>query len=206
MNIRRNSVGPEGCNSDSARRHGAAFAASSDDSHGEVNVNRALPLSNPPAPSTQPPAPPAPSLRAPRPADSGVGLRGQASGAPLGGSSFARPFATPLKPASAPPPLPRSTPERMQIARERIRSAAEAGQRIRSYEVALDLDLSEFHFARQFRAAFGRSPHVFYDEVRAERARALLRDGMAEGDVARKVGFRRPAELRALLAKRAEVA
>ncbi len=92
--------------------------------------------------------------------------------------------------------------ERMKIARERIRTAAVAGHRIRSYEVALDLDLSEFHFARQFRAAFGRSPHVFYDEVRAEVARALLAEGQAEGDVARRIGLRRPAELRALLAKR----
>ena len=102
----------------------------------------------------------------------------------------------------APAPIPRTTPERMQVARERIRAAAEAGQRVRSYEVALDLDLSEFHFARQFRAAFGRSPHVFYDEVRAERARVLLLSGLGEGEVARRVGFRRPAELRALLAKR----
>jgi len=90
----------------------------------------------------------------------------------------------------------------MVVARERIRAAAEAGQRIRSYEVALDLDLSEFHFARQFRAAFGRSPHVFYDEVRAVKARELLGEGLSEGEVARRIGFRRPAELRALLAKR----
>ncbi len=102
----------------------------------------------------------------------------------------------------APAPIPRTTPERMIVARERIRAAAEAGQRVRSYEVALDLDLSEFHFARQFRAAFGRSPHVYYDEVRAERARVLLGEGLGEGEVARRVGFRRPAELRALLAKR----
>ena len=98
--------------------------------------------------------------------------------------------------------IPRTTPERMIVARDRIRAAAEAGQRVRSYEVALDLDLSEFHFARQFRAAFGRSPHVFYDEVRAQKARELLGEGMNEGDVARRIGFRRPAELRALLAKR----
>jgi AraC-like DNA-binding protein len=107
----------------------------------------------------------------------------------------------PLPPRPA-PALPRSTPERLALGRERIRQAAEAGQRIRSYEVALDLDLSEFHFARLFRAAFGRSPHVFYDEVRAERARALLGEGLSEGEVARRIGFRRPAELRALLAKR----
>lgn len=107
----------------------------------------------------------------------------------------------PVLPPAA-PPLPRSTSERMVIAKERIRVAAEAGQRIRSYEVALDVDLSEFHFARQFRAAFGRSPHVYYDEVRAEKARTLLNEGMSEGEVARRIGFRRPAELRALLAKR----
>jgi AraC-like DNA-binding protein len=105
-------------------------------------------------------------------------------------------------PAAVQPAIPRTTPERMLVARERIRTAAEAGQRIRSYEVALDLDLSEFHFARQFRAAFGRSPHVYYDEVRATKARELLQEGMSEGDVARRIGFRRPAELRALLAKR----
>ncbi len=108
--------------------------------------------------------------------------------------------------APQPPPVPLTTPERMMLARDRIRAAAEAGQRIRSYEVALDLDLSEFHFARQFRAAFGRSPHVYYDEIRAARARTMLGDGMGEGEVARKVGFRRPAELRALLLKRVQPA
>src|SRR4029077_13107532 len=107
-----------------------------------------------------------------------------------------------LIPPPPPTPIPRTTSERMLVARDRIKAAAEAGQRIRSYEVALDLDLSEFHFARQFRAAFGRSPHVFYDEIRADRARTLLREGLGEGDVARRVGFRRPAELRALLSKR----
>ena len=105
-------------------------------------------------------------------------------------------------PVVARPPIPKTTAERMVVARDRIRAAALAGERIRSYEVALDLDLSEFHFARQFRLAFGRSPHVYYDEVRAECARALLGEGRGEGEVARRIGFRRPAELRALLAKR----
>ena len=116
----------------------------------------------------------------------------------------ARPAARLPEAIPLPAPIPLTTPERMMVARDRIRCAAEAGQRIRSYEVALDLDLSEFHFARQFRAAFGRSPHVFYDEVRAIRARNLLSTGMSESDVARRVGFRRPAELRALLSKRSE--
>jgi len=101
-----------------------------------------------------------------------------------------------------PPPIQRTTHERMLAAKERIRMAAEAGERIRSYEVALEVDLSEFHFARQFRAAFGRSPHVFYDEIRAAKARKLLAENMATSDVARLVGLRRPAELRLLLTKR----
>ncbi len=116
-----------------------------------------------------------------------------------GHNSHSLPRLMPRMPASG---IPRTTPERMLVARDRIRAAAEGGKRVRSYEVALDLDLSEFHFARQFRASFGRSPHVFYDEVRAQKARELLTEGFAEGAVARKIGFRRPAELRALLAKR----
>lgn len=90
----------------------------------------------------------------------------------------------------------------MAVARERLRQSAELGHRIRVYEVALDLDMSEFHFARQFRAAFGCSPHVFYDEVRAARARNLLAAGASQGQVARLIGLRRPAELRALLERR----
>ena len=98
--------------------------------------------------------------------------------------------------------VPETLPERLDIARERLRAAAESGVRIRVYEVALDLDMSEFHFARQFRAAYGCSPHVFYDEVRAERARAMLDAGASQGQVARHIGLRRPAELRALLERR----
>ena len=106
---------------------------------------------------------------------------------------------TELPPVST---VPDTLQERLVVARERLRLAAEHGLRIRVYEVALDLDMSEFHFARQFRAAFGCSPHVYYDEVRAARARDLLRQGISQGQAARKIGLRRPAELRALLAKR----
>jgi AraC-like DNA-binding protein len=98
--------------------------------------------------------------------------------------------------------IPETLRERLSLARERLKHAAFHGLRIRVYEVALDLDMSEFHFARQFRSAFGCSPHVYYDEVRAARARDLLRDGVAPGQAARRIGLRRPAELRALLEKR----
>lgn len=138
-------------------------------------------------------------------AHSAPALRSHWSVAPANRVMMHAPRPAPVMPVVAPPPpVPTTMPERMAAARDRIRGAALAGQRIRSYEVALDLDLSEFHFARQFRAAFGRSPHVYYDEVRAGRARNLLRGGRGESEVARSVGFRRPAELRALLSKRSE--
>lgn len=98
--------------------------------------------------------------------------------------------------------VPETLKERLSLAKQRLRHAGENGLRIRVYEVALDLDMSEFHFARQFRAAYGCSPHVYYDEVRAARARDLLSQGVAQGQAARRIGLRRPAELRALLAKR----
>jgi len=107
-----------------------------------------------------------------------------------------------LRPAAQ---VPARLADRMVAARERLRQSAEQGLRVRVYEVALDLDMSEFHFARQFRAAFGCSPHVYYDEVRAARARDLLSAGENEGQVARRVGLRRPAELRALLSKRQKI-
>jgi AraC-like DNA-binding protein len=115
--------------------------------------------------------------------------------------SVSPPAAEALEATSKASILP-GTMQRLVIARSRIHDAARAGQRIRTYEVALDLDMSEFHFARQFRLAFDRSPHVYYDEVRADTARSMLALGVAEGTVARKIGFRRPAELRALLQKR----
>ncbi|AUX44076.1 hypothetical protein SOCE26_055360 [Sorangium cellulosum] len=159
-------------------------------------MTTALPISTPIAPSFSHSTPSARSLAVPAPHTT----------APIDSAQPLRDRAAVLSRATAAPrpaaPLPRSTSERLLLGRDRIRNAAEAGQRIRSYEVALDLDLSEFHFARLFRAAFGLSPHVYYDEVRAERARALLREGLTEGDVARRIGFRRPAELRALLSKR----
>lgn len=164
----------------------ATPAASPRDELGEVTLSTALPLSMQIAPSSH------------RPARSVTSV-------PRASISSTGPRLTPLPRfvPPTPPPIPRTTVERMLLGRERIRRAAESGQRIRAYEVALDLDFSEFHFARQFRAAFGSSPHGYYDEVRADRARALLREGLSDGEVARRVGFRRPAELRALLSKTA---
>ena len=98
--------------------------------------------------------------------------------------------------------IPDTLPARLALARHRLQHAAANGIKVLMYEVALDLDMSEFHFARQFRAAFGCSPHAYYDEVRAARARDLLKQGQSQGRVARLIRLRRPAELRDLLRKR----
>ncbi len=180
-------------------------------------MTTALPISTPIAPSSSHNTPAACSLSVPATPIAAASDESVARPTPLPASDAAAPSDSALPPrelaattagsrSTLPPrpavPLPRSTSERLLLGRDHIRSAAEGGQRIRSYEIALELDLSEFHFARLFRAAFGLSPHVYYDEVRAERARTLLREGHTEREVARRIGFRRPAELRVLLSKR----
>ena len=41
-------------------------------------------------------------------------------------------------------------------------------------DLSLEADLSEWHFLRAFRAAFGETPHGFLTRLRLERARELL--------------------------------
>ncbi|MEM9695086.1 MAG: hypothetical protein AAGA56_21265, partial [Myxococcota bacterium] len=58
-----------------------------------------------------------------------------------------------LDPRTSPPAMqlpeitrvPETLRGRLELARERLKHAAENGVRIRVYEVALDLDMSEFH-------------------------------------------------------------
>ena len=66
--------------------------------------------------------------------------------------------------------------------------------------------LSEFHFARMFKASFGVSPHAWVMQRRLERAR----QGLAQGrfpldDVARRCGYAHLSHLNAAL-KRAGLA
>lgn len=49
--------------------------------------------------------------------------------------------------------------------------------------------VSEAHFIRTFRAAFGETPHRYLQRRRIERAMALLRDGRSVTDAAMAVGF-----------------
>ena len=50
--------------------------------------------------------------------------------------------------------------------------------------------LSKFHFLRLFKLAFGKTPHQFINDVRLERALALLKSSSLEiKEIARRVGF-----------------
>jgi AraC family transcriptional regulator len=57
-------------------------------------------------------------------------------------------------------------------------------------DLAAVAHMSQFHFARLFRSAAGRSPHAYLTWLRVERAKKLLaRTDMALVDVAASVGY-----------------
>lgn len=64
------------------------------------------------------------------------------------------------------------------------------------YAKPIDLDniadeaySSKFHFIRQFKSIYRRTPHQYLISVRTEKAKALLKDGMAVSEVCYAVGF-----------------
>ena len=48
---------------------------------------------------------------------------------------------------------------------------------------------SKFHFVRQFTSVYRKTPHQYLIAVRMAKAKALLNEGMAVGDVCTAVGF-----------------
>lgn len=57
-------------------------------------------------------------------------------------------------------------------------------------EIAGSVEMSQFHFARKFRASTGQSPHAFLTEQRMVRARQLLREtDLPLAEVATRVGY-----------------
>jgi AraC family transcriptional regulator len=62
---------------------------------------------------------------------------------------------------------------------------------IRVEQLAAEVHMSPFHFARMFKQATGQSPHLYLVMRRVERAKELLRDSeLALIDVADQAGFR----------------
>ena len=63
------------------------------------------------------------------------------------------------------------------------------GSDLRVTQLAALVKLSPHYFARQFRAAFGMTPHQYVLERRLEAARRMLRSDMAIADIAYALGF-----------------
>lgn len=72
-------------------------------------------------------------------------------------------------------------------ARECLRDRAEENWSLR--ELAGAVGLSRFELNRQFKAAYGLPPHAWQLQARIARAKALLRQGGAPGDLAARLGF-----------------
>lgn len=80
------------------------------------------------------------------------------------------------------------SPRQLEIARDRIEASLEVGATLD--ELASDVGLSRFHFARAFKASTGMPPHRYMTMRRIERAKELLRDSeMPLTDVALETGF-----------------
>lgn len=62
-------------------------------------------------------------------------------------------------------------------------------QSITLQELATLANLSPYHFSRLFRDVIGLPPHAYLNQVRVDKARALLKSGMLIADVAVAVGF-----------------
>lgn len=59
-------------------------------------------------------------------------------------------------------------------------------------KLAKNTALSKFHFIRQFRKYYGRTPHQFLKDVRVGAAKKLLQEGMKVSEACYHVGFESP--------------
>ena len=78
-------------------------------------------------------------------------------------------------------------PPRVALMKERL--AADLTAPLSLTELAEQVGLSAFHAARLFTQATRMPPHAWRNQVRLQRALALLREGMAVADVAAACGF-----------------
>lgn len=88
------------------------------------------------------------------------------------------------------------------VARRRVLDCVETrlDQGVSLGDLAGAACLSEFHFARMFKASFGVAPHAWVMQRRLARARALLADGHSSpDDIARRCGYAHASHLNAAL-------
>jgi AraC-like DNA-binding protein len=76
---------------------------------------------------------------------------------------------------------------RLVIAREVLRERYT--EPLRLHELSVAAGLSEFHFLRAYRSAFGETPHQHATRLRLEHAKRLLACGSAVTDVCFDVGY-----------------
>ena len=89
------------------------------------------------------------------------------------------------------PPLPvgRTTSEFERVARAKDYMAEHLDQPILLKELAAAAGLSSFYFLRTFKRVTGMPPHAYLNQIRLERARALLCAGEPPAQVAAALGF-----------------
>jgi len=91
---------------------------------------------------------------------------------------------------AAAPRAPRSPGrERKAIRLSREYLQEHAAENVTSQALARFADLSAFHLCRVFRQAVGMTPHAYQTQVRARRAKSLLRAGLPITLVAAEAGF-----------------
>src|SRR5882757_10565618 len=83
--------------------------------------------------------------------------------------------------------MPVSAYHRLLIAREMLRERYT--ERLSLGELAAAAGLSEFHFLRAYRAAFGETPHQHFTRLRLEHAKRGLARGAAVTEVCFDVGY-----------------
>jgi AraC-like DNA-binding protein len=83
--------------------------------------------------------------------------------------------------------LSRSSYHRLVIARELLRERYTESLLLR--ELAATAGLSEFHFLRAYRDAFGETPHQHFTRLRLEHAKRALARGAAVTEVCFDVGY-----------------
>lgn len=76
-----------------------------------------------------------------------------------------------------------------RLCRGRDFLAAAYDSRVLLRQAAREACLSEFHFHRLFRAAFGETPHDFLTRLRLERARQMLASERTVTEVCFEVGY-----------------
>jgi AraC-like DNA-binding protein len=92
---------------------------------------------------------------------------------------------------------------RMCQARDLLREVRE--DRLSIEEVARQVQISPYHFIRQFESVFGETPHQFRIQSRLDHAKRLLAAGDSVTDVCLEVGFSSLGSFSLLFARRVGV-